>query len=314
MDNLMVAVNAVIPLLFYLVLGYLARWRRLASEEQFRWLNRVVFRVFFFFMMFKNSCKVDLSAMHTITWLLAVTLALYFLEIGAGLLIVPRLVRERDRIGVIIQNLFRSNSVLYAIPLAESVLGTEGVGVASMLVTFIIPLNNIISVMILEYYGDAKNRTVKKMLAEVVTNPLILGAAAGLLFSAMSLSLPKCLDTPVTKLADLSTPLALFALGGTLRFASVKNHLKYLVPSLFVKLVGYPAIVIWVAQIFRMDPVQTFSMFIIFGTPVAAASYPMTQEMGGDSTLAGEFVAIGTAVSTITIFLWILFMKTVGII
>nr|WP_279221407.1 MULTISPECIES: hypothetical protein [unclassified Clostridium] len=40
----------------------------------------------------------------------------------------------------------------------------------------------------------------------------------------------------------------------------------------------------------------------------------MAQNMGGDGELAGQFVVISTAVSMFTLFLWIFFMKSVGLI
>ena len=52
----------------------------------------------------------------------------------------------------------------------------------------------------------------------------------------------------------------------------------------------------------------------IYGTPVAAASYPMAQNMGGDGELAGQFVVISTVVAVGTLFGGIFFMKSVGLI
>ena len=100
----------------------------------------------------------------------------------------------------------------------------------------------------------------------------------------------------------------------TLRFSSVKNHLKYLVPTLGFKLIVLPAIMLSIGYMVGLRELELFLLVAVYGTPVAAASYSMAQNMGGDGELAGEFVVISTVVSTVTLFLWIFFMKSVGLI
>ena len=53
---------------------------------------------------------------------------------------------------------------------------------------------------------------------------------------------------------------------------------------------------------------------IMYATPTATASYAMAQNMGGDGELAGQFVVISTAVSVVTIFMWIYLTRSLGLI
>lgn len=48
---------------------------------------------------------------------------------------------------------------------------------------------------------------------------------------------------------------------------------------------------------FGLRDLELFLLVAIYGTPVAAASYPMAQNMGGDGELAGQFVVISTVVA-----------------
>ena len=59
---------------------------------------------------------------------------------------------------------------------------------------------------------------------------------------------------------------------------------------------------------------ELFLLIAVYGTPVAAASYPMAQNMGGDGELAGQLVVISTVVSVVTLFFWIFFLRSIGII
>ena len=40
----------------------------------------------------------------------------------------------------------------------------------------------------------------------------------------------------------------------------------------------------------------------------------MAENMGGDGELAGEFVVLSTAVSVITIFLWVFVLREMGLV
>ncbi|MEG0812563.1 MAG: AEC family transporter, partial [Clostridium sp.] len=106
----------------------------------------------------------------------------------------------------------------------------------------------------------------------------------------------------------------LFVLGGTLHFSAIRGNLKYLVPSLVAKLVVIPMIIMMIATGLGFANLERFILFVMFATPVATASYSMAQNMGGDGELAGQFVVVSTAVSVVTIFLWVFLFTSIGFI
>ena len=148
----------------------------------------------------------------------------------------------------------------------------------------------------------------------MATNPLLDGAVVGIIFFALQIKLPACILKPIAAFSDMTSPLALFVLGGTLHFSEVRANLKYLVPSLSMKLVVVPAVMVAIAYALGLRGVELFILLAMYATPVATSSYPMAQNMGGDGELAGQFVVISTVVSVVTIFFWIFFMKSVGLI
>ena len=155
---------------------------------------------------------------------------------------------------------------------------------------------------------------MKTILVNVVKNPLLQGAMVGLVFFFLGIHVPKSLLTPIAAFADATSPVALFVLGGTLHFNAIRGNLKYLVPALSLKLLVLPAVMLALGYAFGLRDLELFLLVAIYGTPVAAASYPMAQNMGGDGELAGQFVVISTVVAVGTLFGWIFFMKSVGLI
>ncbi len=311
MESLQIALNAVLPFLIYMGLGYFTRISGIADETFISKLNQVIFQIFFPIMMFYNLYDRDPDL--EFDFMLAAVSVLSVLGLILILcLLVPALVKENPRRGVLIQGIYRSNFVLFAVPLTESIFGSAGVAVASMLVAIIIPIYNVAAILVLEYFRGGKTSPAA-LAKKVLANPMIMGAIAGALVIFLQIRLPVCIDRPLSQLSAMTTPLALFVLGGTLRFSSMKRNLKYLIPAITVKLVLLPALALIIAFALSFPALERFVYFTMFATPAAAASYPMASNMGGDSALAGELVVLSTCASVITIFLWVFFMNTLGL-
>ena len=312
MESFFVALNTVMPFLIYIAFGYGVRRSGLVDEAFMKKLNKLIFRAFFPIMMFNNFYKMDSGISFNPTLIAAAVLSL-FLLILLLLLVVPRMVKGNPQRGVIIQAIYRSNFVLFGIPLATHLFGDAGTLTASMLVAIVVPLYNVTAVIILELFHTKKIAPLT-LVRNVFTNPLILGSVVGLFFYLLKIKLPSPLEETVTQFASLTTPLALFVLGGTMHFSEIHTNLKYVVPSMLAKLVFVPGIILVVATILGFTNVERFVYFEMFAAPVATASYAMAQNMGGDGELAAQFVVLSTVASVVTLFFWIFFMNSIGFI
>lgn len=312
MESFLVAINAVIPFLCYISFGYVMKVKGVVKEEFLQQLNKMVFKVMYPFMTFYNIYKADASSLPRPIMLIFSGVSILALEVIL-VFIVPKIVKENPKRGVIIQAVYRSNFVLFGLPLTISVFGDAASSVAAMVVTVVVTIYNTTSVVILEMFNSEGKTTVKSLLLNVAKNPLLQGAVVGLIFFFLGIKVPKSLLTPIAAFADMTSPLALFVLGGTLHFNAIQGNLKYLVPTLSFKLIALPALMLAIAYQFGLRELELFLLLAIYGTPVAAASYPMAQNMGGDGELAGQFVVISTMVSVVTLFVWIFFLKSVGL-
>ena len=231
MESFLVAVNAVVPFLCYITFGYVMKIKGVVKEDFLQQLNKMVFKVFYPFMTFYNIYKADASSLPRPVMLIFCGVSILVLEVIL-VLTVPRLVKENPRRGVIIQAIYRSNFVLFGLPLTVSVFGDVASSVAAMVVTVVITIYNTTSVVILEMFNSEGKTDVKTILVNVVKNPLLQGAMVGLVFFFLGIHVPKSLLTPIAAFADATSPVALFVLGGTLHFNAIRCNLKYLVPAL----------------------------------------------------------------------------------
>ena len=312
MENLIIATNAVVPFMVYIAIGMIAKKLGLVKETFLRELNGVIFRVFFPFIMFNNLYKADFSTLRNADYVLFAVIAT-LVVIVISFILVPVFEKDNSRKGVIIQAIFRSNSVLFAIPLAGSVLGEEASIKSSIIVAFLVPMYNIFSVMILEYYRGGKVKPAV-IVKNILKNPLIMGAIAGAIFNLLPVTMPESLAHPITQLSNLATPMALFVLGGTLKLSDLRKNAVPVATGVILKLIIVPAVVACAMAALEYEPAELFAVFCMFATPVAAASFPMAQSMGADADLAGEYVVATTLLSIVTIFVWILVLKNFGLI
>ena len=312
-EYFLLALDAVLPFIIYMSFGYMVvHLFKMAEENFLRKLNTMVFKCFFPLLMFNNFYNMDLSQGFDIMPLLF-TLAALLVMLPLLFLLVPRFSSGPQRTGVMIQALFRSNSILFAMPLSEAVCGAAGTAASTKLVAVIVPLFNVMAVIALEKY-NGKHSSVWSLVKNVLTNPLILGAIAGGICLLLKVSLPAPVEKTVKAFADLTTPISLFILGGTLHFTTVGKNAKALTVCTLLKLIFIPMIIVTGLALTPFTSAEKFAVFCLFGTPVAVSSYTMAANMGGDGDLAGEFVAVTTITSLFTLFGWIFIMKMTGLI
>ena len=139
MENLRISMNVVLPLFFCMALGYFLRRIKMVGETALNTMNSLVFKVFLPVLLFRNIYTTDLAeAFNPNLVLLSVSaIVLWFLIL---MLVIPRIIKDNPRRGVLVQGIFRSNFVLFGLPVAVSLFGEEGVGVTSLLVGIVVPL------------------------------------------------------------------------------------------------------------------------------------------------------------------------------
>ena len=311
MESVVVALNAVIPFLVYMGVGGIASKLGWADDELWRKVNGLIFKTLFPFMMFSCIYRVEDSV--AVNWLyIGVALASVLILVGVLMVVVPRLVPGNAQRGVIVQAIYRTNMVFFALPLAESVFGDQALLATATLIAFIVPTYNTLAVVVLEYFrGGAASP--KALAISLLKNPLIQGFLVGFLFHFAGWQLPGPIEAPVLTLANISIPMALVVLGGTLHFSEVLKNLRYLVPVITVKMVILPLIMLLITLVLPLSAPERFMLVMMFAAPIASASYVMSENMGGDGPLAGQLVAFSSAISVVTLFLWIFFMGSLGL-
>ena len=314
MDNIIVSFNVIAPVFFLMVLGYLlVNYTSLADRKLTKQANAIVFKIFLPCMLFYNVYQSDIGAeIHSriklCIWAAGGLLILFVLLC----LIVPKVVKQENQQGVVIQGIFRSNYVIFGVAVVQNMYGPKSTTTAAILSAILVPMYNFLAVVALSIFGEKRETDWKKIILDIVKNPLIISSVLGIIFSLIGIKLPTAVDTTVQDLAKLSTPIAFMILGGDLDFSKVKGNLKVASVVLTIKLVILPLIMIPMIVMMGYRDADLLSGLLAYQTPVAVSSYIMAQQAGADGQLAGQLVVFSSVLSIVTLFVTIFVLRTLG--
>ena len=310
-SNFVVAVSAVIPIFFLMAVGAFVKFSKLLTDEELSHMNRMVFRVFFFCLMFHSIYLTDIESTFRPKLMLfgAGTVLVIFILL---MIFIPKIENDNKKRGVMVQAIFRSNFVIMGVPIVANIFGDENIAVTTMMIAVIIPMYNILAVFALETFRGGRVALLP-ILKGVLTTPMIMGAIAGAAFLNLGIQIPAPILKPIGQISAATTPVSLIILGASFKLGSVHNHFSQLVKCVLARLILVPAVVLSVAIMFGFSGIDFVTLLAIFGTPCAIVSFVMAQQMNGDADLAGNCVVFTSALSCFTIFCWILLFKTIGI-
>ena len=312
MKDLLFSFNVVAPLFILMTTGYLARRCKFVSDTFLRESNRFVFKFSLPLMLFQNI-QSNFSPSQADISLILFSIGGVTATIILSFIIIPPLIRRQGQRGSMIQAIYRSNFLIYGLPLATGIYGGQAVALISMMMGVMVAYYNVMAVIILSIYSETgKKTTALGLIRSIFSNPLIIGCIAGMSFGFSGLRLPVILDKPLNDLAGLAPPLALFIMGGEFRFGHLAGNLKKVIAASLARLIIVPAVVTTVAIMTGMRGLYLATLLSLFATPAAVAGYIMAENMGCDSKLAAQIVVTTTLVSSLTIFLFLYVFRTFG--
>ena len=315
MGDLLFSANVIVPIFLLIVLGYVLTRLKVWDEHFLEIANNVCFKCLLPVLLFYNVAKANIFEVFNGKLIIYVCLSACLI-CGGLFLIVPLFIKDKKRRGVIIQGTFRSNFLLFGIPLGLSIGGSEGETLAAVVASFYVPLINMLSVISLYAFSDSETKNLKSALIGIVKNPLIIGGLSGLVFSLIrnyiGFEIPVMIDSTLSNIKVTATPLAFLILGGDLKLNSMLRDIKASAVSVLGKVVLIPAVMLPVSALLGFNQLEMAILVAIFATPNAVSSYAMARNYEADYELAGEIITIGTLLSIFTIFVFITITKSLG--
>ncbi len=312
MENVLFSASVVLPLLLIMAGGVLSRKIGLVDADFVSKGDNLVFRVFLPVSLCHNILSTPRDAAFDAGAFLYVglgTLAVFL----ALFLVIPRIERDRSKIGVLIQCIGRSNYAYFGLPLVAMLFPGRDVSLAGMLVACVVPIYNVMSVIALQTYGQG-GCSVKRLLLGVAKNPLIIATLLGLAVWLSGWTPPGFAMKTLSMAGAAASPTALFFLGAGMNFSVMRRSARAVALGTVGRLIVCPAVMLAIGAALGFRGVALGCALIAFGSPTAVSGYPMAKQLGGDGELAGALVVSTTLFSALSTFLIILALKTLSLI
>ncbi len=308
MSNLLFSANVVVPLMAVMLIGYVARYLKIINDTTVSECNTLAFKVFLPILLFNNARNASSGALSDVNIFIFIALCIV-IAFAVATFIILYIEKDNRKRGVMIQGICRSNYALFGVPLVTLLLPDSDLALVSVLIALVIPMYNILSVIVLTYFGT-KNFDVPSMVLALVKNPLIIATTAGILLMLFKVKLPDMIDTTLLNIGDIASPFALFMLGARFDFSQLKRIGKQLWIVCAGRLLIIPIIVMPIAIVLGYRSVELAAIMAIFCAPTAASSYVMAEKMGGDGDLASAIVVFTSLLSIFSMFVTIYLLNS----
>ena len=316
-ENLIFSLNATMPVFLMMVLGYvLHRKTSLLNDEFADYLNTFVFKLALPVQLFKSLSQEDFHAVWDggmVLFCFVVSLASILLLLGLSIFL-----RDRSLRAEFVQAGYRGSQALLGVALLQNIYGSSvGAGPLALVLIGAVPLYNVAAVLLLTLMtpgGRLDRKTVGKALRGIITNPIILGIAAGLVWSLLRLPQPVILQRAVSSMASTATPMGLLALGACIDPKKAAGCWKpTLIASLF-KLVFFVMLFLPLAVKLGYRGETLTALLIMLGSPATVSCFSMARSMGHEGVLSASAVMLTTVCSAFTFTVWLYLLKSLALI
>ena len=314
MDNLIFSLNATIPIFLMMLLGLLFRKLGWIDEVFASKMNKFVFLVPLPVLLFEDLSTVDFAQVWNLKFVLFCFVAT-FLSIGIAAA-VSFLWKDRTLQGEFIQASYRSSAALLGIAFIQNIYGDAGM--APLMIIGSVPLYNVMAVVVLSFFQPEKRRLDRQVwistLKGIVTNPIIIGIVAGLVWSALRLPMSGILEKTVSNIGAVATPMGLMAMGATFDIRKAFGKAKPAITASVMKLVGFAALFLPVAVWLGFRQEELVAILIMLGSATTVSCYVMARNMGHEGTLTSSTVMLTTLFSAFSVTGWLYILRSLGLI
>ncbi len=305
------AVTALIPVVLFIVIGYLAGRLRWIGAGSVKDLSNLVFMVLAPALLFRTMASVHVQDLNFRPILM------YFLAASVVFAAVL-LVKGFNRTGAVLAlaGTF-SNTVMIGVPLVGLAFGERGLVMLFTLVSVHALVLLSAATIVLEVallreearHGHAPERHMASTVALAVRNgilhPVPLPIIAGLLFAQTGWTIPGLIDKPLMLLGQALGPLSLVLVGVTLAFGSVGTHLRGALGLALVKNLAFPVSVWAMGRLFGMQGTDLAVMVMTAALPIGANVFLFSQRYGVAQGVVTASVAVTTFAGLVTLPLWL---------
>lgn len=279
------------PVIGLIALGYGLRARTVLAPAFWPPAERLCYFVLLPALFISGTATADLGGLPIA--LMAPILAGSVLLTASGLVLAQRrLDLDGPAFTSVLQGGIRFNNYL-GLSIALTLFGADGVALAAIANSVLVPLVNILCTLAFARYG-AERLSVGGTVRSIATNPLILGCVIGLLLNVTGIGLPPGVDGFVRTLGTASLPLGLLCVGAALELRGMGRNLGAVALATTVKFAVLPGLGVAGCLLLGLTGPPAATVILFLSLPTASSAYVMARALGGDSRLMASTITLQT--------------------
>jgi len=292
-------VGALLPVFAVIIAGYGLRSFGFPGDSFWPHAERLTYFVLFPSLLLQKTAAAPLNSYGYL--LMAAALCTAVLSMSVLLfLVLPWWSPKKETFTSFFQGSIRFNTYV-GLAAAFALFGNEGLTVASIAISVLIPLLNVICVTILVVFCRSEKKSWRTVASEIIRNPLVLACAAGSLLNVSGTGLHQSMNDILIIFSRAALPLGLLSVGAGLNFTAARKSGLPVAASCVLKLTAFP-LVMWIScRIFGIDTMATSIAVLFAALPGSPAAYILSKQLGGDSLLMASIITVQTPLSMVTI-------------
>ncbi|MDP5306475.1 AEC family transporter [Paracoccus spongiarum] len=303
----------ILPVFLVIGFGYLVAWRGWFGEAGVDGLMRFAQNFAVPTLLFASMARLDLGAEFRAPLLLAFY-AGAFASYGAGWAGAKYLFGRSpaDCVSIGFACLF-SNTLLLGVPITERAFGPDALAGNWAIISIHSPLLYTFGITAMEFTrargsGLSVGTVALRALSGVLRTPLVIGIACGLVMNLLmqaGLVMPAGFWAAVDMVARAALPAALFGLGGILHRYRPEGDMTTIALCCAASLLLHPAITYGLGHLSGLDTAGMRSAVLTAAMAPGVNAYLFANIYGAARRVAASTVLIGTAVSVLTVWMWL---------
>lgn len=311
MHNLIFSLNVTLPIFLTIVIGYVLKQTKLLNDDFVKILNKFNFNITLPALIFLDLYEADFYHVWDTKYVLFcffVTLICIAVILGLSLLFF----KDKTLTGEFVQASYRGSAAVLGLAFIQNIYGSATI--APLMIIGSVPLYNVMAVVILSFTRPGTHRLDKKELQKslkgVVTNPILIGIALGLIASLLQVKIPFIATKTLSNLAVLATPLALIGLGAGFEGKAALHLLKPTLLASAIRLVVQCAVFLPLAVHMGFTGEKIIALLVMLGAPTTPSCYIMAKNIGHKGDLTSATIVMTTLLSSLTLTFWLFLLKS----
>lgn len=303
--------DVILPVFLVIGAGYLTVWRGYFSDAHVDALTTFTQNFAIPCLLFAAMSRLDLGSNFNMPLLLS-----YYAGATTGFvagLFGARLLFRRDWPDCVAIGFccLYSNTLLLGLPITERAYGSEALSGNFAIIALHAPFAYLCGFTVMEFVrgaGRGPLGTLQSVLTSLAKNALVLAIALGIAVNILGIPVPGIVSDAIDMIAVAGLPAALFALGGVLVRYRPEGDVKVIAMVVVISLVLHPAISWSLSSAFQLDRDAFRSVVLTAAMAPGINAYIFANMYGAARRVAASAVLISTALSILTVWIWLLFI------